>query len=176
MAAAETHASGTGLLALPEMLEADADEAVRADRHGCSLLAGGGTDVAVHVDPPLACTNATPPYAHQPGRSIPDCSSNAAKSGICSAGAAHVTPCRSSQSLATGRLSSRHVTSIRMSERRGDEYRRRGRPSLGPSRQRHRRGGQCGFAGRPPVTRPLPAPRPAPAAQPPRCSDPAAER
>ena len=79
MAAAETHASGTGLLALPEMFEADADEAVRADRHGRSLLAGGGTDVAVHVNPPLACTDATPPYAHHPRRSILDCSIKAAK-------------------------------------------------------------------------------------------------
>jgi hypothetical protein len=80
MAAAETHASGTGLLALPEMFEADADEAVRADRHGRSLLAGGGTDVAVHVNPPLACTDATPPYAHHPRQSIPDFSIKAAKS------------------------------------------------------------------------------------------------
>jgi hypothetical protein len=113
MAAAETHASSARLLALPEVFEADADEAVRADRHGCSLLAGGGTDVAVHVDPPLACTNATPPYAHHPRRSIPDCSIKAAKSGKCPQ-ARHVTPCRSSQSLATGRSSSGHVTSIRM--------------------------------------------------------------
>jgi len=73
MAAAETHASGTRLLALPEVFEADADEAVRADRHGRSLFLGGGADIAVHVDSPLAGTNATPPYAHHPRRSIPEC-------------------------------------------------------------------------------------------------------
>jgi hypothetical protein len=71
MAAAETHASGTGLLTLPEVFETDADEAVRADRHGRSLFPGGSTDVAVHIDPPLARTNATPPYAHHLWRSIP---------------------------------------------------------------------------------------------------------
>ena len=74
MAAAETHASGTGLLTLPEVVEADADEAVRTDRHGGSLFLGGGADIAVHVGPPLAGTNATPPYAHHPRRSIPECS------------------------------------------------------------------------------------------------------
>ena len=82
MAAAETHASGTRLLALPEVFEADADEAVRADRHGRSLFLGGGADIAVHVDSPLAGTNATPPYAHHPRRSIPDFSIKAAKSGM----------------------------------------------------------------------------------------------
>src|SRR5687767_7431367 len=74
MAAAKSHASGTGLLTLPEVFEADADEAVRADRHCRSLFPGGGADVAVHVDPPLVRTNATPPYAHHPRRSIPRCS------------------------------------------------------------------------------------------------------
>jgi hypothetical protein len=73
MAAAEAHASDTGLLALPEVFEADADEAVRADRHCRSLFPGGRADVAVHVDPPLVRTKATPPYAHQPRRSIPGC-------------------------------------------------------------------------------------------------------
>ena len=48
MAAAEPQATGDGLLGLPEVLDAEADEALRADRHGCSLFLGGGTNVAVH--------------------------------------------------------------------------------------------------------------------------------
>ena len=73
MAAAETHATGTGLLTLPEVFEADADEAVRADRHCRSLFPGGGADVAVHVDPPLVRMNATSPYAQHPRLSTPGC-------------------------------------------------------------------------------------------------------
>src|SRR5215212_6552105 len=71
MATAEAHACGAGLLALPEVFETDADGAVRADRDGRSLFLGGGTDVAVHGDPPLAHTIADSPYAHYRRRSIP---------------------------------------------------------------------------------------------------------
>src|SRR5215210_4773604 len=71
MAAAEAHATGAGLLALPEVFETDADRAVRANRDGRSLFLGGGTDVAVHGDPPLARTIADSPYARYRRRSIP---------------------------------------------------------------------------------------------------------